>query len=73
MIHEPNAQPPTDQLIVSEYQYHKYVFSPALNAGYKYGKSENVTFDRLKSDLLKSAEILNTIRGIREAFAASDQ
>ena len=60
--------PATDQLIVSEYQYHKYVFSPALNAGYRYGKAEKVTFERLKADMETSAEILKTIRGIREAL-----
>ena len=68
MTHRPTGPPATDQLIVSEYEYHKYVFSPALNAGLKYGKAENVTFERLKADLEKSAEILKTIRGIREAL-----
>ena len=69
MTYKPNAPPATDQLIVSEYDFHKYVFSPALNAGYKYGKAETVTFERLKADLEKSAEILQTIRGIRDAVA----
>jgi len=37
-------------LQVTEYQYHKYVFSPAHGIGMTYGKNEAVTVERLLSD-----------------------
>ena len=38
------------ELQVTEYEYHKYVFSPVHNIGYQYGKNEVVTIERLLSD-----------------------
>ena len=38
------------ELQVTEYEYHKYVFSPLHNIGYQYGKNEVVTVERLLSD-----------------------
>jgi len=37
-------------LQVTEYQYHKYVFSPSHGIGMTYGKNEAVTVERLLSD-----------------------
>lgn len=37
-------------LQVTEYEYHKYVFSPAHGIGMTYGKNEAVTLERLLSD-----------------------
>jgi len=37
-------------LQVTEYEYHKYVFSPAHGIGMTYGKNEAVTVERLLSD-----------------------
>ncbi len=37
-------------LQVTEYEFHKYVFSPVHNIGYQYGKNEVVTVERLLSD-----------------------
>lgn len=68
MTRRPNGPPATDQLIVSEYEYHKYVFSPALNEGLKYGKAENVTFERLKADLLQNKESREKFRTIARAL-----
>ena len=78
MTYKPNAPPATDQLIVSEYQYHKYVFSPALNAGLKYGKFETVTFERLRNDLLQNKQNRAKFRSFAHALcdlceAATDE
>ena len=37
-------------LQVTEYEYHKYVFSPAHGIGMTYGKNEAVTLERLLID-----------------------
>lgn len=60
--------PATDQLIVSEYQYHKYVFSPALGSGLKYAKAENVSFERLKADISKNNEARAKFRSFAHAL-----
>jgi hypothetical protein len=39
-----------DELKITEYEYHKFVFSPVHNIGMKYGKCEVVTIERLLLD-----------------------
>lgn len=68
MTYKPNAPPAADQLIVSEYQYHKYVFSPALGSGLKYGKAENVSFERLRNDLLQNKQSRAKFRSFAHAL-----
>lgn len=71
MTHRPNAPPAAAHLIVTVYEYHKYVFCPALNEGLKYGKAENVTLERLKADLLQNKQSREKLRTIARALCAS--
>jgi len=64
MKDRPNEPP----LIVTDHEFHKYVFSPALNAGLKYGKAENVTFERLKADLLQNKQNRENLKAIAGAL-----
>ncbi|MEI6410002.1 MAG: hypothetical protein WCR52_11500 [Bacteroidota bacterium] len=60
--------PETENLTVTVYDFHKYVFSPELNAGMKYAKGETVTFERLKADLLKNQESREKFRALAHAL-----
>jgi len=71
MTHRPNAPPAAATLITTVYEFHKYVFCPALNEGLKYGKGENVTADRLKSDLLQNKQSREKFRSFAHALCAS--
>jgi len=68
MTHRPNAPPATAHLIITEYEFHKYVFCPALNEGLKYGKGENVTLERLKADLLQNKQSREKFRSFARAL-----
>ena len=70
MTHRPNAPPAAATLIITVYEFHKYVFCPALNEGLKYGKAEKVTLERLKSDLLQNKQSREKLRTIAHALAA---
>ena len=68
MTNRPNAPPATAHLIVTVYEFHKYVFCPALNEGLKYGKGENVTLERLKADLSQNKQSREKLRTIARAL-----
>lgn len=68
MTHRPNAPPAAATLIITVYEFHKYVFCPALNEGLKYGKAENVTLERLKADLLQNKQSREKFRSFAHAL-----
>jgi hypothetical protein len=56
-------------LEVTEYQFHKYVFSPVHNVGMKYGKNEVVTIERLLSDHNANKESRTKLRKLAHKIA----
>ena len=58
-----------DELKITEYEYHKFVFSPVHNVGMKYGKCEVVTIERLLLDHNTNKENRTNLRKLAHQIA----